>query len=198
MVQSLIRHGSAAQAAIQPNASTGNRPVRTRRRVHRVRMIDSNMAGIVMPAIPPKSKVTEGSIPMAKTQKTLFPKPKRKRHLPLKAKQRTPITPKRPKNQDFYAVDEGLPSPVKGKGSIFHHTLSNTRGRLWLSSLSLRSDVQMSWTWKTAPKRLKQLKMQYPGTPEFITVVPRAMQDSHFPPTAVEVFEVMDGFVVYE
>jgi hypothetical protein len=85
-----------------------------------------------------------------------------------------------------------------GKGSIFHHTLSNTRGRLWLSSLSLRSDVQMSWTWKTAPKRLKQLKMQYPGTPEFITVVPRAMQDSHFPPTAVEVFEVMDGFVVYE
>ena len=135
---------------------------------------------------------------MPKVQKQLFEKKKRTRSIPLKAKSRTPITPKRPKNRDFYAVDEGLPSSVKNKGGIFHHTISNSRGRLWLSSLSLRSDVQMSWTWKDAPKRLKQLKMQYPGTPEYVTVVPRKMQESHFPPTAVEVFEVLDGFVCFE
>lgn len=130
------------------------------------------------------------------TQKTLFDKKKRTKSVPLKAKQRTRIVPARPKNRTIVAIDSDL--PIRKASGMYHHTLSSGRGMLCLGSLSLRSDVQMSWAWQKAPERLRRLKMQYPGNPEYVTVVPMEMKDSHFPPTAIEVFELADGYVVLE
>ena len=67
-----------------------------------------------------------------------------------------------------------------------------------LSHFRLKDDRCVSWPFAKAPGELRELTFDYPGIPDFVTVVPASMRFTHLPPNAAVVVELADGYIAYE
>ena len=94
------------------------------------------------------------------------------------------------------ACEPKLPTVRQNHSDTMFFKLSDDHGHMSLKQFNVPAKAVMSWHFRDAPFNLQTLDMG--GAPDFITVVPNCMRFSHMPAHPMAIYELKDGYIVFE